>query len=315
VSGGRIARVRRTLLVVALVCCGVDAVAGAVGPTAIDPPQVQALAATPVPAQAPDPPFTVPAPTYPPIPHLSPQVTSAPTTTIAPTTTTSPPATAPSVSAPASAPAPVAAEVSVASEAPPPANVARVKGATILVWNEPADPAPALALFGTTEFGTPRVLLTTGLAGEWVQVLLPTRPNGARGWVRAQDVDVSPVDDRVDVDLAARTLTWTRAGQVVLETAAGIGSRSTPTPTGTFFVTDVLPFDPSEGRGRWVVALNGHSDAYDSFEGGDARIAIHGTNAPSSIGAAVSNGCVRIGAGPLDQLRSSVPLGTPVVIH
>jgi lipoprotein-anchoring transpeptidase ErfK/SrfK len=94
-----------------------------------------------------------------------------------------------------------------------------------------------------------------------------------------------------------------------------VGSTSTPTPAGTFFVTDVLPWNPSDGRGAWVVALNGHSDAYATFDGGDARIAIHGTNDPSSIGRAVSNGCVRLDAGPLDQLRSGVPLGTPVVIQ
>ena len=101
----------------------------------------------------------------------------------------------------------------------------------------------------------------------------------------------------------------------MLETEAGIGSLSTPTPTGTFYVTDVLPYDPAAGRGRWVIALNAHSDAYATFEGGDARIAIHGTGAPSSIGQAVSNGCVRIGADPLEQLRAAVPLGTPVVVH
>jgi lipoprotein-anchoring transpeptidase ErfK/SrfK len=64
-----------------------------------------------------------------------------------------------------------------------------------------------------------------------------------------------------------------------------------------------------------VVALDGHSDAYATFEGGDARIAIHGTSDPSSVGQSVSNGCVRIADGPLDQLRGAVPLGTPVVVH
>jgi lipoprotein-anchoring transpeptidase ErfK/SrfK len=77
----------------------------------------------------------------------------------------------------------------------------------------------------------------------------------------------------------------------------------------------VLPSDPAAGRGLWVLALNGHSDAYTTFEGGDARIAIHGTSDPASVGAARSNGCVRLAAAPLDQLRVGVLPGTPVVIH
>ena len=80
-------------------------------------------------------------------------------------------------------------------------------------------------------------------------------------------------------------------------------------------MTDVFATDPAGGRGRWIVALNGHSDAYATFEGGDARIAIHGTSDPSSVGASRSNGCVRLADGPLDQLRAAVPPGTPVVVH
>jgi lipoprotein-anchoring transpeptidase ErfK/SrfK len=52
-----------------------------------------------------------------------------------------------------------------------------------------------------------------------------------------------------------------------------------------------------------------------TFEGGDPRIAIHGTNDPSSIGHPASNGCVRVDAGPLDELRAALMPGTPVVVH
>jgi len=102
---------------------------------------------------------------------------------------------------------------------------------------------------------------------------------------------------------------------------AAVGSPSTPTPPGNYFVTDVLPYDEvgatsaSGQYGAWVVALNGHSDAFTTFAGGDARIAIHGTNQPASIGTSTSSGCVRISAAPLDTLAHNVPLGTPVVIR
>jgi hypothetical protein len=259
-----------------------------------------------------------------------PRITGATATTVPPTTapqpvetaptTSPPPATVPTTTPPpatgppdTTAPAPLAP--SPPAPTPPRATIARAHAAGLLVYGHEGDRVADQAIAGTTEFGNPRFLLTTQLRGDWVQVLLPVRPNGAEGWVRAADVELSSVPDRIDVDLAAHTLTWTRDGVVALETAAGIGSPWTPTPAGTFYVTDVLPFDPSQGRGRWVVALDGHSDAYATFEGGDARIAIHGTSDPSSVGQSVSNGCVRIADGPLDQLRAAVPLGTPVVVH
>jgi lipoprotein-anchoring transpeptidase ErfK/SrfK len=229
-------------------------------------------------------------------------VTPAPTTLPPPTV---PPSAAPTTGAPAPS----------APPARPPAVVAHLVTDVTPVYLQRDDAAPAFGLRSSTELGSPRVLLTAAVEGDRVEVFLPLRPNSSVGWVHAADVQLTTVDDLVDVDLAARTMTWMQGGRIVLQTTAGIGSPTTPTPTGTFFVTDVIGANPAEGRGRWIVALNGHSDAYDTFEGGDARIAIHGTSDPSSIGRAVSNGCVRIDDGPLDQLRAALPLGTPVVIH
>ena len=41
---------------------------------------------------------------------------------------------------------------------------------------------------------------------------------------------------------------------------------------------------------------------------------IHGTNNPSSIGKAVSNGCIRMYNRDVTELSKTVPLGTPVKI-
>jgi lipoprotein-anchoring transpeptidase ErfK/SrfK len=133
--------------------------------------------------------------------------------------------------------------------------------------------------------------------------------------VPASSVALSPVPDVIDVDLAAHRLTWGRTGALVLDAVVGVGSAASPTPTGTFFVTDVLPDDPNGPHGAWVLALNAHSDAFTEFEGGDARIAIHGTNDPSSIGRSVSSGCVRVDAETLATLAHAIALGTPVIIH
>jgi len=191
---------------------------------------------------------------------------------------------------------------------------ARLLATSVVVRAQPGS-GTAVALRGATEFGNPRVLPVTALGGDWLQVMLPSRPNGSIGWIRARDAELQPLSDQIQIDLQARTVTWLHGGVVVLSTTAGIGAPATPTPTGTFFVTDVLPDDPGGPHGAFVVALDAHSDAYTTFEGGDARIAIHGTDAPSSIGADVSNGCLRIAPDALRTLASGIPLGTPVVIR
>jgi hypothetical protein len=196
-----------------------------------------------------------------------------------------------------------------------PTRVARVDDSTIFVFQHAGDHDPWFALPGTTEFGNPRVLPVVALGGDWIHVLLPTRPNGSEGWVLKRQVTLSPVNDQVLVDLAARLVVWAHDGVVALETIGAIGSPASPTPVGQFFVTDVLPRSPGSAYGAWIVALDGHSDTFTEFDGGDARIAIHGTNDPSSIGEAVSSGCVRVAAEPLATLAAGLPLGTPVLIR
>jgi lipoprotein-anchoring transpeptidase ErfK/SrfK len=240
-----------------------------------------------------------------PIEYTAPPTTVAPTTAPAPTTTT----------APSSAPAPTAVPPSTTQGAPSMSQVARVLPAIIQVYDQPGSARATEALYSTTEFGNPRVLPVTQLGGDWLRVQLPTRPNGSQGWVRARDVAVSTIDDAVDIDLRARRLVWTHAGSVRLDVTTGIGAPGTPTPTGNFFVTDVLPSDPSGSYGAWVVALDAHSDAFTTFEGGDPRIAIHGTNAPGTIGAAASNGCLHVDPASLASLAAALPAGTPVTIH
>jgi lipoprotein-anchoring transpeptidase ErfK/SrfK len=244
-----------------------------------------------------------------------PVVSTAPPSTTAPTTVpltaapTSPPPNSGAPSTPSATTPPTVPAATV-----PPAVVARVTAPTLSVSDSPGA-APSLALYSTTEFGNPRVLLVTQQGGDWVRVLLPTRPNGAEGWVRRRDVALSTVADAVDIDLAARALVWTREGVVQMRATVGIGASRSPTPPGTFFVTDVLAENPDGAYGAWIIALNAHSDAFTVFEGGDPRIAIHGTNAPASLGAAASNGCLHLDAGSLAQLAGVLPLGTPVTIH
>ncbi len=190
----------------------------------------------------------------------------------------------------------------------------------LAVYGAIGDTAPAQTLPAQTEFGSRRVLRVVGrhgTDGEWLEVLLPVRPNGSRGFVRASDVTLESTTLTVDVDLAAKILRVSDEDSGVLfETAIAIGSPENPTPTGDFYLTDILiTGDEDSAYGPYALGLSAHSETLSEFGGGDGQIGIHGTNQPSSIGQAASHGCVRVPNDIVTTLANTVPLGTPVVIH
>ncbi len=102
---------------------------------------------------------------------------------------------------------------------------------------------------------------------------------------------------------------------VVLETPVAVGAPDAPTPTGTFAVIDRLQSpDPASPYGPFALGLSAHSDTFSEFAGGDGQIGIHGTDDPSSIGQAVSHGCVRVPNDVVARLAELLPLGTPVIV-
>ena len=99
-------------------------------------------------------------------------------------------------------------------------------------------------------------------------------------------------------------------------TSVAVGSAQNPTPTGDFFLTDLLDTSNNSGAyGPYAFGLSAHSDTLSEFDGGDGQIGIHGTNDLSSIGNPVSHGCVRVPNAVVVQLASLLPLGTPVTIR
>jgi lipoprotein-anchoring transpeptidase ErfK/SrfK len=177
------------------------------------------------------------------------------------------------------------------------------------------DESVSQTLPATTGFGSARALLVTAEEDDWLEVLMPTRPNGSTGWVRRADVELVSVDLKLTIDLQARTLTLLDGGAEVLTTPVAIGSGDAPTPTGLFSVTDKLVTDDeSSAYGPFALGLSGHSEVLTEFAGGDGQVGIHGTNDPSSIGKAVSHGCIRVPNDVITQLNELLPLGTPVTI-
>ena len=183
------------------------------------------------------------------------------------------------------------------------------------VFGAPGDPEPSRVLPAKTILGTPTVVLVTGGSDAWLEVLVPGRPNGETGWIRAIDVERYEVRRQAVIDLTTRTLQVLEGERVIFETQVGIGGPSSPTPTGSFFITDAVRITvPTGAWGPYAFGLSARSDTVTEFNGGDGIIGIHGTNRPTSIGEAQSLGCVRLDNEVMLELAELLSVGSPVTI-
>lgn len=170
----------------------------------------------------------------------------------------------------------------------------------------------------TTEFGSPRVMSVAARRGNWLGVVTPERPNSRLAWVNRRHGSLRMRRTRFSLhaDLSKRTVTLRKGRRRVHRMSVAIGAPGTDTPTGRFAVTDKLS-GSSYGSyyGCCILALNGEQPNLPPGWTGGNRLAIHGTNAPSSIGAAASAGCLRGADADLQVLMAKVPLGTAVFIR
>lgn len=161
--------------------------------------------------------------------------------------------------------------------------------------------------------GAPLTLLVKRQEVAWLQVFLPVRPNGSTGWVRSSDVRTARVLYRIEISTTAHRLRLYKAGRLVATFPAATGTGGTPTPLGSFFLTELLaPTNP--GYGPYAYGLSAFSNVLTSFGGGPGQIGLHGTSDVASIGRSSSHGCIRLNNGDITALAKLLPLGTPVHI-
>ncbi|CAB4905099.1 unannotated protein [freshwater metagenome] len=162
----------------------------------------------------------------------------------------------------------------------------------------------------------PFTMSVTERRGDWLKVLLPLRPNHTEGYVSIRDVDLSTTRKRIEVDLSENILRAFDGDKIVAQTTVVAGAANTQTPTGLFYVTDIVPQkNPAGAYGPFALATNGYSEMMDVFATGAPVLALHGTNAPEKLGTDVSNGCIRLPNEIVTQLAESFPQGTPVYIQ
>jgi hypothetical protein len=193
--------------------------------------------------------------------------------------------------------------------------VANAEHGQLLVYDVPGGSRPWRRYSNPTAQGTPLVFLVRGRRGRWLRVMLPSRPNGSEGWIRADAVELRSDPYSVLVDLRRRHLVVRDASRLVLAAAVGVGRAATPTPSGLYYVTELLRQpDPGGLYGPWAFALSAHSSVLSHFGGGDGQVGIHGTDDPSRVGQNVSHGCIRVRNRVIERLAAILPLGTPVWI-
>jgi lipoprotein-anchoring transpeptidase ErfK/SrfK len=194
-------------------------------------------------------------------------------------------------------------------------NLAGKASGPLDVYMGPYGQEAVRTLPAATVLGTPTVVRILGEAGPRFEVALPGRPNGATGWVDRSDLELFPALRSIEIDLGDRILAVFDGEEVVFTSPIGIGSPSSPTPTGSFFITDAVIITAANGPwGPFAFGLSARSNTVTEFNGGDGIIGIHGTNRPRSIGNAQSLGCVRLPNDMIGELFDLVGVGTPVEI-
>ena len=194
--------------------------------------------------------------------------------------------------------------------------VAHVRVRRIGVYRSLAAKHASLVLGKRDANGTQRTFLVRETRGDWVRVFLPTRPNESQGWVKRRSVRVFTNGYRLVVRLRSHELRLWRGDRIVARYPIAVGTRSTPTPRGLYYIVELLkPSNPKGSYGPFSFGLSAHSNVLKRFAGGDGRVGLHGTNQPGLIGSNVSHGCIRLRNAAVRRLAKILPLGTPVYVR
>lgn len=202
---------------------------------------------------------------------------------------------------------------------------------TRTLWANPARVAPIRARPAiraraiartrlTTEIGRPNVYLalaeTTDRQGRrWIRTRVSGRPNGRVGWV-ARDAlgPLHRVATRIVVDRRALTATLERVGRRLMRVGVGIGAPGTPTPGGSYWVTEKLTFSNEPVYGTHALGTSAYAPTLTEWPAGGV-VGLHGTSQPELLPGRVSHGCIRVRNDQMRRLWQLTPIGTPVLIR
>ncbi|MDH4112081.1 MAG: L,D-transpeptidase [Actinomycetota bacterium] len=149
--------------------------------------------------------------------------------------------------------------------------------------------------------------------GRWGRVEIPYVWPRRHGWIALRGLARHTTDIEVQVDLSEHRITVSKLGRELFAMPAATGTSVSPTPPGEYFVTDRIPF-AGGSLGTFAFGISGIQPNLPPGWTGGNQLAIHGTNAPSSIGRSASAGCLRVSERSLERLKPLLQLGTPVIV-
>ena len=203
----------------------------------------------------------------------------------------------------------VTALTAAALAAPPGAveTVGPAHASGVVVHREPGGRA-IVRLGARTPYGSRLRLWVRARRGDWIKVAVEDGPAGV-GWVRARDTrPASYRRFRIELDRSERRLSVVGHGSR-WSTKVVIGGDATPTPLGTFQVTDRIAGARYGGvYGARILVLSVYGDRTRT-----SRVAIHGIP-PAAKSKTFSAGCVRVPRTGLLRLFEQAPPGTPVQV-
>jgi lipoprotein-anchoring transpeptidase ErfK/SrfK len=200
-----------------------------------------------------------------------------------------------------------------ASAAPSPSRWAHPKSAAP-IYKSPGG-ARTGKLHLRTEDDFREVYLVTATKGRnWVRVRVPQRPNGSTGWVKRSALgSIKTTRASIVVDRKALRVTLYEAGDKVWSARVGVGTPSTPTPAGKFWIREVFRVNGNAAYGPYAIGTSAYSVLSDWPGGG--VIGLHGTDQPGLVPGRPSHGCVRLKNKDIAWLATHVRIGTPITIR
>ncbi|MBB3663266.1 hypothetical protein FB384_002170 [Prauserella sediminis] len=182
----------------------------------------------------------------------------------------------------------------------------------VAVYDKPS--GKPFAKLPTKQISSPTWVPVIAEKGDWAQILLPTRPNGASGWVHTTDETVEEArnDFAVTVHRDDFTLEITEKGEQIGEWTIGVGKDEHPTPTGRQYIIASIEEQVND-YSPIVLPLSYHSESHETYGGGPGTVGIHTWPDNSFVGKANSDGCIRVTKEALDELVK-LPLGTIVEV-
>ena len=200
--------------------------------------------------------------------------------------------------------------------APMGSDVILPRGSKLHVYAGPTGKQRLVDLTNPLLPGVPLVLAQEGgVRNHRIPVALPVRPNNIVGWVNRYDVKVRPDHWRIAIYRSKHRLLVWKDQTLMGSFPVAVGKPSTPTPSGIFYL--LVKMTSWGDYGPWLMPTSGFSDVYQTFglNGGDAAIAIHGTNEDSSVGHSISHGCIRMHNRDVSLIAPVLSVGTLVQIH